>query len=263
MPIEIAELLVYPVKSLRGVSLTCSAVERRGLRHDRRWMVVDEDGRFMTQRELYKMALIDTAITDSGLVLSREGKGSVEVPLEPCGPMREVQIWNSICQAQEVGQEPNRWLSETLGVPAALVFMPETTERPISGPEAKGGEVVGFADAQPILFASQASIDDLNAKLGIPIPIRRFRPNVVIKGCDAFEEDTWQRIEFEQVSLRKTKRCGRCLVTTIDINTATPGQEPLRTLNTYRKDGNNVFFGCYYAPEVLGELQLGYVGQTK
>jgi uncharacterized protein len=262
MPIEIAELLVYPVKSLRGVSLTCSAVERRGLRHDRRWMVVDEDGRFMTQRELHKMALIDTAITDSGLVLSQAGMGSVNVPCEPCGQVREVQVWNSICQAQEVGEEPNRWLSETLGVSAALVYMPETTERPIAGPEAKEGEVVGFADAQPILFASQASIDDLNGKLSSPIPIRRFRPNVVIKGCDAFEEDTWRRIEFDEVSLRKTKRCGRCLVTTIDIETATPGQEPLRTLNTYRKDGNNVFFGCYYVPEALGQLEISEAGQT-
>jgi uncharacterized protein len=257
MPIEIAELLVYPVKSLRGVSLTCSHVERRGLRHDRRWMVVDADGRFMTQRELYKMALIDTAITDSGLVLSQEGKGSVEVPFEPKGATREVQVWKSFCQAQEVGEEPNRWLSDTLGRSAALVYMPETTERPLAPPEGKQGEVIAFSDAQPILIASQASIEDLNGKLKNPIPIRRFRPNVVVKGCDAFEEDRWQSIQFGDVALRKTKRCGRCLVTTIDIQTGTPSDEPLRTLNAFRKDGNNVFFGCYYVPESFGELRIG------
>src|SRR5690349_792636 len=206
MPIEITELIVYPVKSLRGVSLSSSAVERRGLKHDRRWMVVDEAGRFMTQRELYKMALIDTWVTDTGLTLAQDGMGHVEVPFEPEGPSREVQVWKSICAAQEVSRDANEWLSQTLGVKAALVYMPETTERPLAAPGAKEGEVVALSDGNPILVASQASIDELNSKLENPIPIRRFRPNVVISGCEPFEEDTWLRLVFGSVSLRRTMK---------------------------------------------------------
>lgn len=255
----IQEIVVYPIKSLRGVSLQSTEVEARGLRHDRRWMLVDAAGLFLTQRKLHKMALIDTTIDGAGLTVSLEGCGSVAVPFQAEGEARTVQVWNDVCEAIDAGEEPADWFSDALGCSCRLVYMPDHSIRPLKAPGAHDGDAIAFSDGNPILFASQASIDDLNSRLESPIPIRRFRPNVVLNGCGPYDEDHWGGVAIGDVRLRKTMQSGRCLVTTIDIETAATSDEPLRTLATYRKEGNHVWFGCYYAPDRLGRISVGDV----
>jgi uncharacterized protein YcbX len=135
--------------------------------------------------------------------------------------------------------------------------MADDAHRPLFSREGLAEGPVSFADSNPILIASQASIDDLNSKLEEPLPIRRFRPNIVVTGCGPFAEDEWDEIAIGEVRLRRSMKCGRCLVTTIDIETGEAADEPLRTLNTYRKEGSYVWFGCYYAPTELGRIAVG------
>jgi uncharacterized protein len=253
MPIEIAELVVYPIKSLRGVSLPSAEVEKRGLKHDRRWMLVDGEGEFLTQRRLSRMALIDTRILLDEFEVAAAGLGSVRIPIEPQGPHRTVTVWNDTCEALEACRVANEWFSNALELDCALVHMPESTQRP----GVIEGDLVAFSDNSPILVAGRASIDDLNNKLASPIPIRRFRPNVVLAGSLPYEEDDWSVIEAGPVALHKVMKSGRCLVTTIDIETGLTSDEPLRTLATYRKEGSHVWFGCYYAPDSLGVISVG------
>lgn len=257
MPIIVSELVAYPIKSLRGVSLESALVEKLGLRHDRRWMLVDGEGMFLTQRRLHRMALFNVRITAAGLEIVVEGKEPIEVPFEPLGGSRTVQVWQSVCEATRVSSEADEWFSDALGLECSLVYMPDTTRREVAIAEASEGDLIGFADSNPILIAGAASINDLNARLAEPIPIRRFRPNIVVTGAEPYEEDGWSRVEVGGVRLRKTMRCARCAVPTIDIETAVPADEPLRTLNAYRKVDGKVWFGCFYAPDSLGRISVG------
>lgn len=253
----VAEIVVFPIKSLRGVSLPRWTVEKRGLRHDRRWMLVDSDGVFLTQRKLYKMALFDTQIQESGLRVHLDGRRHLDVPFEPSGEPRVVQVWSQECEAVAVSDEADAWFSEALGQDCSLVYMPETTQRPIRAGIEGRDDIVGFADAHPILVAGLGSIDDLNSRMGAPIPIRRFRANLILSGAPAFAEDEWSEIAVGPARLTRTRQCGRCAVPTIDILTGEPSDEPLRTLNTYRKFDNMVCFGSYYVPDALGEIAVG------
>lgn len=254
--VHVSELVIFPIKSLRGVSVDDWRVEMRGLRHDRRWMLVDSDGVFLTQRKLHEMALFDVALLDEGLRVSR-GESCLEVPFEPEGGDAEVQVWRSTVQAKRVSSRADAWFTEQLGIPCSLAYMPEDEVRHVSADEARPGDIVGFADACPILVAGQASLDDLNGRLASPVPMRRFRANIVVSGGSAFEEDEWPSVRIEGVSLRRIKRDGRCLVTTIDIETAKSSDEPLRTLASYRKFGTHACFGSYYAAGSLGVVKVG------
>ncbi|MEZ0325460.1 MAG: MOSC domain-containing protein [Fimbriimonas sp.] len=253
---HVAELVIYPIKSLRGISVASSQVEKRGLRYDRRWMLVDSEGVFLTQRKLFTMALFDVALGAEGLEVSFRGT-SIHVPFEPATLERQVQVWRSTVTALSVSREVDAWFSEALNMPCGLVYMPETSIRRVPSAGAKSSDIVSFADANPILIAGQASIDDLNSRLENPIPIRRFRPNIVVEGSNAYEEDDWSVIRVGELDLRKTTQCGRCAVPTIDIETGIPSDEPLRTLNTYRRFGQKVCFGTYYVPDKLGTIRVG------
>lgn len=257
MSLTISELVVYPVKSLRGVRVGRWPVERRGLRHDRRWLLVDAEGKFLSQRSDRRLALVDVEILETHLRISAMGHGELLIPLQEEGPRRCVRIWDDTVDGVEVGPEAGRWFSDYLESPTALVYMPEDVKRPVPWPEASEGDLVGFGDSCPILVAGQSSLDDLNGRLAQPIPIRRFRPNLVISGASPFAEDEWTGIETGEVALRRIRGCGRCSVTTIDIDTGEASDEPLRTLATFRKQGKNVYFGSYYAPDLCGELAVG------
>jgi uncharacterized protein YcbX len=257
MPIQVQELVVFPIKSLRGISVPSAKVAKRGLTHDRRWMLVDEEGKFLTARRISRMVLIDTGFTANGIQVGFKGKPGLEIPFETASDSREVQVWNSICNAYRVSTTADAWFSDVLDLDCSLVYMPEETQRPISSLAAEEGDIVGFADSNPILVAGQASIDDLNSKLPEPIPIRRFRANVILSGSAPFAEDEWSEIAVGDVKLRKTNRCARCAVPTIDIETGVSSDEPLRTLNAYRNFDNKVWFGCFYAPDTLGEISVG------
>jgi len=262
MALTLGALNVYPVKGLKGIALESARCTARGLEHDRRWMVVDANGDFLSQREHPRMATVWTDIADGMLSLSSPDHDEIGIALAPPerAPMR-VRVWNSVCDAIPVSPEADRWLSACLGVACRLVYMPETTRR-VSNPHANEA-LVGFADGYAYLVTSEASLADLNARLGArghpPLPMNRFRPNLVISGAAPYAEDTWGEIRIGAAALRAAKPCGRCQVTTTDQATGEMrGPEPLATLATYRESAEfGVMFGMNYVTAREGELRVG------
>lgn len=258
---RISELVVYPVKGLRGINRKASLIEKRGLRHDRRWMLVDETGRFLSQRNTPRMCLFHPSLDGDNLAVQAPNGDVLHVP-PPTDEHIEVRVWRSTCSAVRVGADTDAWFSEHLGVPATFVYMPDDCLRSTNEQYSQAGDIVGFADAFPILVASYASLADLNARLETEIPMNRFRANLIVEGVEAYEEDEWSRIEMGDIQLRAAKRCGRCSVTTTNQDTAEVGTEPLRTLAEYRREGNVVYFGNYFIPETVGEIRVGDAIQT-
>jgi hypothetical protein len=249
---HVSGLIIYPVKSLRGISLERSLIDARGLKYDRHWMIVDEENRFRTQRQLPQMARISTGLGKT-LILSAEGAGSVEVLLGQSRGRTEVTVWNWTGPADLVSEGADRWLSDVLEMPCRLVAMPNHVHRPTQGGE------IAFADAMPVLFAGEASLTSLNSHLDDPVPIDRFRANVIVAGSEPYAEDDWPGINIGGTEFVFGKRCGRCLVTTTDQQTGVRhwGEEPLRTLARERKFGNSACFGAYYLPQNEGGIALG------
>lgn len=250
----VEEIVVYPVKSLRGVAVPEWEITPTGLARDRHWMLVDESGQFMTQRKTRALALFDVAFAADGLRISRDGE-SVDIPARAAGPNLPAKVWDDEVEVQEVDPAVSRWFAERLETPCRLVQL--HSRRPLRAPGAQPNETIAFTDSNPVLVASRAALDLLNSKIAEPIPIRRFRPNLVVAGCPAHVEDEWPAIEIGQVRLRATMKCRRCLVTTIDIETAQTSEEPLRTLNDYRRDGGHVAFGAFFVPERTGRVAVG------
>lgn len=260
--ISITRLFTYPVKSLGGIEMTESAVDRRGLRLDRRWMVVDAGGMFLTQRTLPRMARARVSVHQDYLAIEADAMPSpLTVPLVLPEDARtiDVQIWRNNCLAQPVGHGADRWLTEFLGQPSRLVYMPDSTERAVNPAYALPGEVVSFADGYPALVASESSLAELNSRLPAPISIARFRPNLVVSGAPAFDEDRWDAVSLENAAFRGTKPCERCVVTTLDPQTGdSTGPEPLRTLAQYRRgEGGAVLFGHNLTVTHPGSIRVG------
>ena len=264
MPLTLASLHIYPVKGLKGIALDSARCTERGLEHDRRWMVVDSKGDFLTQRDHPKMATVWTEICDGALSLSAPDISTVDVPLDPrAGPTLRVRVWNSVCDAILVSAYADAWLSQYLGLACRLVYMPDTTERH-SNPEYGGsGKLVGFADGYAYLLASEASLADLNKRLATrnhpALPMNRFRPNLVVSGARPYAEDTWKEIRIGDAVLRMAKPCGRCQVTTTDQSTGeVMGPEPLATLATYRDSKQfGVQFGMNLVTVMAGTVRAG------
>ena len=264
MSIAITSLHVYPVKGLKGVDLQAANCTDRGLEHDRRWMVVDAQGEFFTQRDHPRMATVWTDLDAGELALSAPDAGSVAVPLKPSdGQPMSVRVWNSVCDALAVSPEADAWLSEYLGVTCRLVYMPDSSQRR-SNPAYSGGDrLVGFADGYAYLLVGEASLADLNARLATTkhpaLPMNRFRPNIVVSGSDAYAEDGWKDIRVGSALLRGAKPCGRCQVTTTDQTTGeVRGPEPLATLATYRDSKEfGVMFGMNLVTVQAGEVRVG------
>ncbi|MDR3687946.1 MAG: MOSC domain-containing protein [Fimbriimonas sp.] len=254
----ISGLRIYPIKSFGGVELATTGVERRGLRFDRRWMLVDSEGMFLTQRSDTRLALFRIKIDDDGLILSHPGTGTRHVPYKPTGERRSVQVWKSVCEGVQVSAELDEWFADLLNQQCSLVYMPDDSLRETSREFTQEGDIVGFADAFPILVLGESSMAGLNEKLEMPLPVNRFRPNIIVSGWEPHAEDGWARLQVSDVSLRFAKKCGRCSVTATDQDTGEVGVEPLKTLATYRKDGFNVMFGAYYVPEREGPISVGH-----
>ncbi|MGG7661074.1 MOSC domain-containing protein [Dyadobacter sp. BHUBP1] len=260
MAMTLSEIWVYPVKSLGGIRLTKALTEERGLQYDRRWMIIDEGNVFITQRAHSKMALIDVALEDKGLkiYLRTDPADSVLVPYEPATAFPvTVQVWDDTAEALTVSDEADAWLSRQLGMKLRLVTMPDSTERKADPRYARHNENVSFADGFPYLVISQASLDDLNSRLAEPIEMRRFRPNFVIGGTEPFAEDQWKHITIGGLRFEVVKPCARCVLTTINPETAEKGAEPLKTLATYRRYGNKILFGQNVTVQDFGELKIG------
>jgi uncharacterized protein YcbX len=269
---HLSGLFLYPVKSLRGISVPSATLDAHGLVGDRRFLVVDDAGRFLTQRTLPRMALIATALDATHLTLSvspslrlsfspsSSPASAIRIPRasDPTAPLRTVSVWKSEnLLAEDCGDEAADFLSSFLAKPCRLVRQGPAFHRPILQPTALPGDVVSFADGYPLLVIGEASLADLNDRLiargSEPLPMDRFRPNLVIADAPAFAEDTWPRLKINDAILRAGGPCARCILTTTDQATgARDGPEPLRTLATYRRDATHstdVNFGQNLIPE--------------
>ncbi|MEK9137047.1 MAG: MOSC N-terminal beta barrel domain-containing protein [Bacteroidota bacterium] len=258
--ITISQLNIYPIKSCRGVSLQSAQLEERGLQYDRRWMLVDGQQRFLTQREWPRMALIAVEIKSDHLRVSAPAMPPLSVPIRSVGNQHQlVNVWADHVLAADVGDDAGGWFSEFLGLPCRLVHMPDTAERVATR---KGvSSQVSFADAYPLLLISEASLAELNSRLDEPLPMKRFRPNLVVRGCTPYEEDTWNKIVAGGVTLHVVKPCTRCVIPTIDPDTGIKSKEPTRTLATYRARDGKVMFGQNVIHEGMGRLCVGEEGK--
>ncbi len=265
--LTLQDLYVYPIKGLGGQRLTRATVTLRGLQHDRRWMLVDANGRFITQREQPRLALLEVHVAETQLRITPKLAESIpplciltEAPRTPAEP---VVIWQDTVAAQPVGPEADAWFSQYLGQPVRLVYLPDASPRQVDRRFAPEGQHVSLADGYPFLVISQASLDDLNSRLPNPLPMNRFRPNLVVSGGEPYQEDFWKMFTVGGVSFMGVKPCGRCTVITVDQQTAETGKEPLRTLASYRRNlwglgENNIYFGMnLLAAEAGGILQVG------
>lgn len=256
----LSEIWIYPVKSLAGIRLTEAQVEEKGLQYDRRWMIVDKNGRFLTQREFSKMAMLKVAIMENGLLISNrlEPEKYISVPFETVSSNSvSVTVWDDEVEAVTVSDEVDKWLSEQLEMEVKLVIMPESTQRKADPRYAKNNENVSFADGFPFLLISQASLDHLNERLELPIVMQRFRPNFVVTGTNPHAEDDWKSIQIGELFFDIVKPCARCILTTIDPETAEKGKEPLKTLATYRRVGNKILFGQNVVTKQNGLIKQG------
>jgi uncharacterized protein YcbX len=261
---SIASLHIYPVKSCRGIDLASARLTPTGLEWDRRWMFVDGKDRFVTQREHPRLAIITTAIAKGKLELSAEGHSTIVVDTEARGSARPVRIWKDHCSGIDAGDVAAAWLGRVLGVRLRLVRIDDQVPR-LANPAFAGPkpQPVTFTDGYPVLMISRESLAELNRRLPAPIPMARFRPNVVIEGVAAHAEDAMISFRFGGIVLRGVKHCTRCSVTTTDQldGSLDPRQEPLRTLNTYRHDHKlrGLTFGqnCVVAEGVGEMLEVG------
>ncbi len=257
---ELASIHIYPLKSGAGLSLSSVTLDDLGLANDRRFMIVRPDGRFLTQREHPRLALVRTALEGDGdeAVLRLQGTtGALCVPLSPSGgAAMTVMIWGDEVVAEQVSAEADAWVRGELGVDARLVHVPPSTVRPVDPAYAEGART-GFADGFPLLLVSEASLEDLNGRLARPVPMDRFRPNVVVRGSPAFAEDGWSELRIGEVRLRIVKPCARCVIVTTDQATAARDPEPLTVLASYRRRGHGVIFGQNVVHLSRGTLRVG------
>jgi uncharacterized protein len=256
--LRLTSLAVYPIKAAAGISVLHWEVDSFGLRHDRRWMVVDSRGLLVSQRTHPRLALVRPTVREDGLTLDAPGVQPLELSLNPTGSVVvKATIWDEACDAVWLGPRPAKWFSDVLGSPCELVYMPEATVRPADPAYAPDGVRVGFADAFPFLLISEESLADLNARLAQPLPMNRFRPNLVIAGGEPYAEDRLERFEAGGIAFHVVKSCDRCVVTTTDQETTERGVEPLRTLATYRKVDGKVMFGQNVVHLGTGSLSVG------
>jgi uncharacterized protein YcbX len=249
---------VYPIKSCRGISVESAGLTETGLRDDRRWMLVDEGGKFMSQRAHPRMALISPRLTPNRLLVTAPGMPELEVPTEGEPEDRiGVEVWGDAQQGVPAGTEADRWFGRFLGVSCRLVRKPDDDVRPVDSAYAGEDDQTSFADGFPLLLISEASLDDLNGRLERPVSMDRFRPNLVVAGCGPHEEDLWEGIRVGGASFRVAEACPRCAITTVDQRTGLRGKEPLRTLAKYRKAGGEVWFGRNLIHTSRGTVGVG------
>ncbi|HEX9105929.1 MAG TPA: MOSC N-terminal beta barrel domain-containing protein [Longimicrobiales bacterium] len=262
---RLSGLFTYPLKGARGLPLEQAQLDELGFRHDRRWMVVDQDGGFVSQRSDPRLALLRPCISGDALLLEAPGQSPLTLPLQP--PQRgavPVRIWRDDVAAADAGDDAAHWIASWLGRSARIVGFPSASERPVDPEYARGPrDRVAFVDAYPCLLISQAALDELNRRLAQPLPMERFRPNLVVAGTAPHAEDGWRRIRVGNLAFDVVKPCARCVVTTIDQRSAIPGDEPLRTLATYRKVGSKVMFGQNLIHEGPGSVRLGDIVEVQ
>lgn len=259
---QLSALYRYPLKSARGQALQRSSLGLLGLSGDRRWMLVERDnGRFLTQRAYPQMSQLTALHGKSGdLTLEATGRPALNVAVPQAdSDLRGVTIWRDTFRVPDAGDAAAQWLSEFIGKDVRLVYVPEERTRFLPGGYGRVDDRVAFADGFPFLLIGQGSLDDLVHKVGRPLEMQRFRPNLVVEGAEAFAEDGWKRIRIGEMEFRVLKPCERCILTTIDPQTGerSEDREPLTTLKTYRQKEGNVLFGQNLVADGSGVLEVG------
>lgn len=252
---KVTALFEYPVKGLRANRIPCASVNKRGLAMDRRWMLVDEEGTFLSQRS-YPVFTQFTVTFDKSLILKfLPTEEEINIEMEVFENPLDVSVWGQTCTSHVASDDINAWISNRLDRNVRLVYMKTEDIRPVES--SSSDDIVSFADGYPVLLASEKSLSELNARLEMPIGIERFRSNIVIDGKLPYEEDGWQTLKIGPVTFRMVKLCARCHVINIDQDTGMSSDEPLRTLSTYRKDGNRVNFAVNLIPTAEGIIHEG------
>ncbi len=240
----LSEIWIYPIKSLGGIRLPSAQVMPKGLRYDRRWMLIDEANVFLTQRIHSRMAFFKLSLSGDQFMINYKNDSinlSVNAPVS-INPI-DATLWDDVVKVYEVQGEYSQWFSQRLGINCRLVYFPEENLRPVDEKYSLVDDQVSLADGYPYLIVGQRSLDDLNSRLKNPILMNRFRPNFIFTGGTPYEEDNWHNFKIGKSLFAGAKPCSRCVLTTINQETAEKGAEPLATLTTYRKIDNKIFFG--------------------
>ena len=246
--IIVSQLWIYPIKSLKGISVDKAQLEKRGFRYDRRWMLVDNNNRFISQRLYPRLALIKQELSDFGISVRAPDMPVLIIPYPDAQVemYEEVEVicWDDHIKAQHINSAIDNWFSEFLDADCQLVFMPEDCERLVDTDFAKAQEITSFSDGFPLLIICEESLQELNSRVDIELTINRFRPNIVIKGCEPYGEDTLGHFQINGIDFYAVKPCSRCVVTTVNPETGVKeSKEPLATLAKFRKKDRKVYFG--------------------
>lgn len=256
----ISAINIYPVKSLTGIALTESKVEERGLEFDRRWMIVDSENNFITQRKAPQMVFINLEIVDQIIVFKHRNKkmDQLEISLfQFPQKLISVKVWDDICEAAVYNNEINEWFSKALDINCKLVYMPNSTARKTSINYFQQSKNVSFADGYPFLIIGEESLNFLNSKLVSPVMMKQFRPNIVFSGGKEHDEDNWKNIKIGSLNFSVVKPCARCVITTIDPVNSKKSKEPLATLSKYRNVNNKILFGQNALVHQEGIITIG------
>lgn len=259
MNYNLSEIFIYPVKSLGGTSLKEAEVTERGLKFDRRWMLVDSTGKFITQRIYPQMSLIAVDISNDKLIF-RHKKTSEQIEVgfnETTGNKLNTVIWNDTVETLHVSTFADEWFEIILGIKCRLVYMPDQSKRFVDKTFAHNDELTNLTDGYPFLIIGQESLNDLNSRLKEKLPVNRFRPNFVFSGGASFDEDKMKSFTLGSITFYPVKPCARCVITTTDQNSGERNEEPLATLSTYRKVNNKVMFGQNLLHKGSGIIQIG------
>lgn len=254
--VQLAALYRYPVKSMGGARVQASPVSLLGLAHDRMWMVADASGQMITGRTCPEIVLIQATPAETGLALAAVGRPGLFIPNTAFTQPHPAQVWKDQFQAWVGAEAADEWISDFLGRPCRLMW---TGSQPTRRLRIDDQVPVSFADGFPLLLANQASLDELSGRIGRPMAMERFRPNLVVSGAPAWAEDDWKRLRIGGVEFEVVKPCERCVFTTVDPETGrkSSDQEPLRTLATYRKTPAGVIFGQNLVARGCGVLEVG------
>lgn len=254
----LSQLIIYPIKSLAGIHLNHWQVTRTGLMYDRQWMLIDQEGQFLSQRRLPQMALFKTALNNTQLIISAPQQSDLAIELKPIlGASVRCQIWHDQCTAHLISKQADEWFSATLNTDCRLVYLPHNEVRTVDQTYALATDQTAFSDGFPFLLVSDASLQSLNQAMQLELGMNRFRPNLVISGCEAYQEDSWREIKIGQIEFRLPKPCSRCSIPTINPDTGETSKEPLATLNRLRNWQNKVYFGQNALHNRSGVLQVG------
>lgn len=252
----ISQLFIYPLKSAAGISIDDMPLDALGPKDDRRWMLVDDNGRFISQRTHPRLCQLNTALSANGLTLSTNDGLALEAP-RGGGSEMAVTVWRDQILAQDCGEVPARELSAWLNKACRLVYMPDDCLRQVDIDYAAPGRRVGFADGFPLLLISEASLEAFNRHLPTGIEMKRFRPNLVVKGCEPYAEDSWSGVRAGDLQLDIVKPCSRCIIPAVNPVTTEKEQAVIDALNRYRRRGTATYFGQNVLHSGVGQLHVG------